>query len=579
MKEAQMVNDRNLALKLARMELVLAELKERGSSTSRKIVENERVVQLKTDFQMKQITIPIKGNYKKGEPPVKRLSDAEFRTRLDRGLCFRCNDNYSPGHRCKTKEKRELMFFILNEEEEAEEEHSKDEKEKRTVELKNLEITEGTEIELKTMTGLTSKGTMKLKGWVGDKKIVVLIDSEATYNFIHQSLAEELKMRLEQDTHFRVTIGDGTRCKGKGTCRRVELKLKEITIIADFLAVELGTVDAMLGMQWLDITGTMRIHWPSLTMTFWNEGRQIVLKGDPSLIKAECSLKTIEKTWEDDDRGFLLEWTNFEMTADDGYEKNQEMRGDEADIPMIRFLLHQYADIFETPKGLPPKREIDYRILTLPEQRPINARPYKYGHVQKEEIEKLVAEMLQTGVIRPSRSPYSSPVLLVKKKDGGWRFCVDYRKLNQATISDKFPIPVIEELLDELHGASVFSKLDLKSGYHQIRMKEEDIEKTAFRTHEGHYEFLIMSFGLTNAPTTFQSLMNQVFKPSLRRFVLVFFDDILVYNSDICEHEKHLGMVFAVLRDNQLYANKKKCVFALSDSVLGTPDIKGGGQS
>jgi hypothetical protein len=193
-------------------------------------------------------------------------------------------------------------------------------------------------------------------------------------------------------------------------------------------------------------------------------------------------------------------------------------------------VLKEYEDVFEEFPGFPPKRDIDFSIDLIPRASPVSKTPYRMSMPELKELQMKLEELLKKGYIRPSVSPWGAPVLFVKKKDGTLRLCIDFRQLNKVTVKNKYPFPRIDDLFDQLKGENIFSKIDLRSGYHQVRIKEEDTRKTTFRTRYGHYEFVVVPFGLTNAPATFMCLMNGVFKDFLDKFVIVFLDDILIYS-------------------------------------------------
>ena len=236
-----------------------------------------------------------------------------------------------------------------------------------------------------------------------------------------------------------------------------------------------------------------------------------------------------------------------------------------SEIPSeVSEVLKELKDIMplELPKRLPPRREVDHVIELESGARPPAMAPYRMAPPELEELRKQLKELLEAGFIRPSKAPFGAPVLFQRKYDGSLRMCIDYRALNKVTIKNKYPIPLVADLFDRLGKARYFSKLDLRSGYWQVRIAEGDEQKTACVTRYGSFEFLVMPFGLTNAPTTFFTLMNKIFHPFLDKFVVVYLDDIVVYSDNLQDHVEHLRRVFEVLRENELYVKKEKCSFA-----------------
>jgi hypothetical protein len=324
--------------------------------------------------------------------------------------------------------------------------------------------------------------------------------------------------------------------------------------------VNIGDYDLVLGMDWLEQFQSMTCDWLEKWPEFKHRGKLIRLQGVLPSESKELQEISVGQLFKWDKGNELWAAVMSEPSSNPNYLTDSYMLHG---IPgQVKSLIRKFDTIFQEPSEIPPSRAYDHSITLLPNAAPINYRPYRYCPGQKNEIERQLESMLKAGTIVPSLSPFASPVLLVKKKDDSWRFCVNYRKLDNIAVKNKFPLPIIDEFLVEIARAKYFSTIDLASGFHQIRMIPAHEVKTAFKTHYGHFYFRVMPFRLTNAPATFRCLMNAIFGPHMRKFVLICMDDILVFSKSLDEHLDHLRMIFQILMDNKLFLKFKKCTFA-----------------
>ncbi|XP_026399723.1 uncharacterized protein LOC113295606 [Papaver somniferum] len=416
--------------------------------------------------------------------PVKRMTTDELNQQRRQGLCFRCNDKFGPGHRCKK------LFMIQACFEDSDDDIDMEIEADDVVDQND----ETPEISLHTIAGTHASLTMPVQGSIGNKSVTVLKDSGSTHNFVSKRVAQKVGLQPISSGRLEVMVASGEKLISSGNCFQTNLSLQRVLMLVDFYVLPLEGCDVVLGNQWLSTLGPIVYDFSKLHMRITVDGKEVLLQGLSVPENVVVSGAKIQNAAKKKKEGIFLQL--YSLTAASTNSSHQLNA-------QVKEILAKYQIVLAEPQGLPPKRDQDHKIQLYQGHGPVSTRPYRYPYFQKTEIKKLVNEMLSTGVIRLSNSSYSSPVILVKKYDGSWRMCVDYRALNRITVKDKFLIPVINELLDELNGAQFFKKLDLRSGYHQVRMHPSDVEKTAFRTHHGHYEFLVMPFGLTNAPSTF----------------------------------------------------------------------------
>lgn len=477
--------------------------------------------------------------------------------RHDKGLCFNCVERFTTGHKCK------LKCFLIIADEVRDPISSSEPPSPDPIDESSPPYTDGASsahISFNALSGQLAPETIRVRGRVNGQEVIVLIDGGITHNFVQDMMVRFLNLKVQPTKPLHVMVGNGNELTCQQVCKGASLKIQGQSFLVDLHVMPIGGTDLVLGVAWLKDLGPIIIDFSLLTMSFTKDGKLIKLKGETGLGPCEISRTQVRRLLTTDSVAALF---HIQMTPSESHpHPTLQPAPHHTDLPEeLQHLIHEYSALFQPPTTTPPARTIDHTIHLHPNSDPVNVKPCRYPFFQKQEIEKQVDEMLQMGMIQPSRSPFSSPVLLVKKKDGSWRFCVDYRALNANTIKDCFPLPTIDKLLDELSGASWFSKLDLAQGFHQIRMSTEDIPKTAFRTHQGHYEYHVMPFGLCNAPSTFQAAMNNLFQPFLCKFVLVFFDDILVFSSNFPQHMHHLALVFRKLQEGQFFLKMSKCTF------------------
>ncbi|KAL0534025.1 hypothetical protein IC582_028302 [Cucumis melo] len=409
--------------------------------------------------------------------------------------------------------------------------------------------------------GTVVTGTLPVLGHYA----LVLFDSGSSHSFISSAFVSHARLEVEPLHHVLLVSTPSGECMlSREKVKACQIEIAGHVIEVTLIVLDMLDFDVILGMDWLAANHAsidcsrkeVTFNPPSMASFKFKGGGS---KSLPQVISAIRASKLLSQgTW-----GILA-------SVVDTREADVSLSSE----PVVR----DYPDVFpEELPGLPPHREVEFAIELEPGTVPISRAPYRMAPAELKELKVQLQELLDKGFIRPSLSPWGAPVLFVKKKDGSMRLCIDYRELNKVTVKNRYPLPRIDDLFDQLQGATVFSKIDLRSGYHQLRIKDEDVPKTAFRSRYGHYEFIVMSFGLTNAPAVFMDLMNRVFREFLDTFVIVFIDDILIYSKTEAEHEEHLRMVLQTLRDNKLYAKFSKCEFWLKQvSFLGHVVSKAG---